>query len=99
MDGIAIATIIVGLGATFASAALPTLFPQANRFIWWLGMVLLIGGILYLMYDAAMKSTGLHPWHLLVTGSAFTAIGLILVVWGVVWQWPANRPLPPAAST
>ena len=40
----------------------------------------------------------MDPWHLVTVGSGLVAIGLTLIVIGIVWQWPPKSPQAGLAS-
>src|SRR5712691_6608443 len=62
MDRTAIASIIIGLGATVAAMVFPSKYPNAPKWAvnitWWGGLALILGGTLYLITEHPISDLG-----------------------------------------
>jgi hypothetical protein len=93
MDGTAVASIIIGLGATVAAMVFPTKFPAAQRWainmIWWGGWAMTAAGVGYLSFKHGMppQLQNLRPAHLITVGSIGAAIFILIAILGLGWQW------------
>jgi hypothetical protein len=85
MDGTAVATIIIGFGATLSAMVFQGKYPTPSRwqveFGWWSGIILMVAGTAYLVYEHGMHLLPPHVW--IYGGLIAVAVGLFATTMGV----------------
>src|SRR5690348_7455066 len=104
-DRIALAAFVGGLAGTVAAMALPPAYPEASAWIWrfilWPSLLLLLGAIVFLIYDLAIRPRlsrqKLEPIHLIIFGLIGGWLLFGVAVAGTIW-WLVRPPTDPTKA-